>query len=240
MPIDINLLRKDKGGDPDKVRESEKRRFRKIDLVDEVIALDEQWIKAQYDTEQVKKEQNAIQKQITERKKASKGQDKCEELVSEKDALTEKIAALKQQSDEILTKRDNKLHYIGNIVHDSVPVSNDEEKDNKIVKDWCPEKGKLECGDQFKKNFIHNFPGVEQDATDQNSLQNCSVFLFKFVNLKFQISIVRFCILRLKTLGLRPTVSVLTTRSWKCWELSTRIRAWKRLVIVVTTLPDLV
>ena len=194
MPIDINLLRKDKGGDPDKVRESEKRRFRKIDLVDEVIALDEQWIKAQYDTEQVKKEQNAIQKQITERKKASKGQDKCEELVSEKDALTAKIAALKQQSDELLTKRDNKLHYIGNIVHDSVPVSNDEEKDNKIVKEWCPEKGKLECGDQLRKNFIHNFSGVEQDATDQNFKFLPKLFSFSFQISNFNRKILHFTI----------------------------------------------
>ena len=32
-----------------------------------------------------------MQKQITERKKASKGQDKCEDLLAQKEAFAEKI-----------------------------------------------------------------------------------------------------------------------------------------------------
>jgi len=43
MPIDINLLRKDKGGDPDKVKESEIKRQRDGKVVDEVLELDNQW-----------------------------------------------------------------------------------------------------------------------------------------------------------------------------------------------------
>jgi hypothetical protein len=39
--IDINLLRKEKGGDPDQVRKSQKERFAYEKLVDEVIDLDE-------------------------------------------------------------------------------------------------------------------------------------------------------------------------------------------------------
>ena len=41
MPIDINLLRITRGGNPDKVRESQKKRFASVELVDEVIALDD-------------------------------------------------------------------------------------------------------------------------------------------------------------------------------------------------------
>lgn len=43
MPIDINLLRVERGGDPEKVRESQRRRFASVDLVDEVISIDEIW-----------------------------------------------------------------------------------------------------------------------------------------------------------------------------------------------------
>ena len=43
MPIDIEELRAFKGGDPEKVRESERRRFNDPSRVDTVIALDEQW-----------------------------------------------------------------------------------------------------------------------------------------------------------------------------------------------------
>ena len=43
MPIDINLLRVERGGDPEKVRESQRRRFASVELVDEVISIDEKW-----------------------------------------------------------------------------------------------------------------------------------------------------------------------------------------------------
>lgn len=41
MPIDINLLRISRGGNPDLVRKSQKKRFASVELVDEVIALDD-------------------------------------------------------------------------------------------------------------------------------------------------------------------------------------------------------
>jgi hypothetical protein len=40
MPIDINLLRADKGGDPDYWREVMRKRFKPVELVDRVIDLD--------------------------------------------------------------------------------------------------------------------------------------------------------------------------------------------------------
>jgi seryl-tRNA synthetase len=43
MPIDINLLRAEKGGNPELVRESQRRRHANVDLVDIVIDLDNKW-----------------------------------------------------------------------------------------------------------------------------------------------------------------------------------------------------
>ncbi len=43
MVLDINLFRKDKGGNPDLIRESQRRRFKPVEIVDEIIALDEEW-----------------------------------------------------------------------------------------------------------------------------------------------------------------------------------------------------
>lgn len=136
MTIGIELLRKDKGGDPDMVRESEKRRFRDGKLVDEVIDLDKQWITAKYNTDMKRKEIGKLQATITDRKKASKGSDKCEDLLAEKTKLEEESAELDKQSDVLLQQRDKKLGCIGNIVHDSVPVSQDEDKDNKVTSLW--------------------------------------------------------------------------------------------------------
>jgi seryl-tRNA synthetase len=40
MPVDINLFRKEKGGDPELVRQSELKRCRDGKLVDEIVELD--------------------------------------------------------------------------------------------------------------------------------------------------------------------------------------------------------
>ena len=41
--LDINLFRAEKGGNPDAIRESQRRRYAKVELVDEVIELDKKW-----------------------------------------------------------------------------------------------------------------------------------------------------------------------------------------------------
>ena len=41
MPIEINLLRVSRGGNPELVRQSQRNRFASVELVDEVIALDD-------------------------------------------------------------------------------------------------------------------------------------------------------------------------------------------------------
>ena len=47
--LDINLLRAEKGGNPDLVRESQRRRYAKdANMVDEVIAVDVEWRQAQF------------------------------------------------------------------------------------------------------------------------------------------------------------------------------------------------
>jgi seryl-tRNA synthetase len=133
MVIAIDLLRK-----PDtlaQVRESEKRRFRDGKIVDEVLALDEQWKKAQFNWEQKRKEIGIVQKDITERKKTSKGADKCEELLKKKEDLEKDEDKLKQTADGLAESREQALGKIGNVLHDSVPVFEDE-KDNERVAIW--------------------------------------------------------------------------------------------------------
>lgn len=46
--LDINLFRKEKGNDPEIIRESQRRRFASIEVVDEIIKLDEEWRKRKY------------------------------------------------------------------------------------------------------------------------------------------------------------------------------------------------
>ncbi len=41
--LDINLFREDKGGKPELIRESQRRRFADVTLVDKVIDFDKKW-----------------------------------------------------------------------------------------------------------------------------------------------------------------------------------------------------
>lgn len=135
MGLDLNLFRKDKGGDPDKVKDSEKRRFRDPANVDKVIELDDAWRKKRWEMDQVAMEFNALNKQIAKKKKASKGKDKCEEEIKKIGDIKEKKLQLAKEEKEARSALDAKLYTIGNLVHDSVVVSNNED-DNQVVRTW--------------------------------------------------------------------------------------------------------
>jgi seryl-tRNA synthetase len=135
MPIDINLLRKEKGGDPDKVRQSQRDRFADETLVDQVIEIDENWRKSNYKMETLKMEFNAVNKDIANRKKASKGQDKCEDLVEKSKDMKAQIDAAQKEAEDLDKLRAQKLNLIGNIVDDRVPKFK-EEDNNEVIKTW--------------------------------------------------------------------------------------------------------
>ena len=48
MGLDINLFRVDKGGNPELIKESIKRRFQDPQIVDEIISMDKQWRKSYF------------------------------------------------------------------------------------------------------------------------------------------------------------------------------------------------
>lgn len=65
MPIDINALRAYRGGDPELVRESEKRRFNDEGRrVDKIIALDEEWRQLVGQADDLRKQRAAANKAV--------------------------------------------------------------------------------------------------------------------------------------------------------------------------------
>jgi len=48
MVLDIELFRADKGGDPEKIRESQRKRFKDVTLVDKVVEADTRWRKCEF------------------------------------------------------------------------------------------------------------------------------------------------------------------------------------------------
>ncbi|KAK6462232.1 Seryl-tRNA synthetase, cytoplasmic [Scheffersomyces coipomensis] len=136
--LDINAFLVEKGGEPDKIKISQKKRGDSVELVDDIINEYKEWTKIRFDLDEKNKAINAVQKQIGLKFKAK---EDASELVAEKDKLTEE----KKQLSELEQKTDNDLRFkvnqVGNIVHDSVVDSQDEEN-NELVRLWKPENYK--------------------------------------------------------------------------------------------------
>ncbi|KAL2609023.1 hypothetical protein R1flu_027596 [Riccia fluitans] len=140
--LDILLFREEKGNDPERIRESQRRRYASVELVDEVIALDKAWRKRLFELEQLQKKRNAISKEVGKLKMAKQdasalieaGADLLKEMGEKEIEVTQAKAAV-----------DTKLKLIGNLVHDTVPIDNNEDN-NKVVKTFGLDTKREETG----------------------------------------------------------------------------------------------
>ncbi|KAI1339016.1 hypothetical protein F5Y15DRAFT_89827 [Xylariaceae sp. FL0016] len=132
--LDVLDFIAERGGNPEKIRESQRRRFAPEAVVDEVISMWEDHRKTNYAASQINSKMNDLNKQIGAKKKAKENADDLlaqkVEFEKEKKALLESAA----EKDKALQK---KVKSIGNVVHDSVPVS-DNEDNNTILRTWAP------------------------------------------------------------------------------------------------------
>ena len=113
--IDLQLLQVEKGGNPEVVRESQRKRFASVELVDEVLSLYKTWVTLEFQLNQMQQEVNAIQKVITTKKKAKEDADAELAQKKEQDA---KIAEFKPKVAEAEREMRLKAGTIGNIVGD--------------------------------------------------------------------------------------------------------------------------
>jgi len=131
MPLDITAFRVYAGGNPDIIRESQRRRFASVELVDEIISKDERWRLLTGTIDNMKKRRNAVQKDVGDKKK--KGEP-CEEMVSEIKVIGEEITQTEKEQQDLKVVIDSLVQKIGNIVDDSVPISNNEDADNLVIR----------------------------------------------------------------------------------------------------------
>ncbi|EGV65049.1 Cytosolic seryl-tRNA synthetase [Yamadazyma tenuis] len=133
--LDINQFIPDKGGNPEEIKESQRKRGDSVEVVDEIIADYKEWTKIRFDLDEVNKKTNKLQKDIGQK---FKKKEDASELLKEKDQLIEEKKQLieaEQKADKALRA---KVNTVGNIVHKSVVVSQDE-ANNELVKLWKPE-----------------------------------------------------------------------------------------------------
>jgi seryl-tRNA synthetase len=132
MPIEINWLRDYKGGDPERFREYQRKRFRPVEWVDDVIALDEKWRQAVAKIQDMKKAINKLQKDVIAKK--IKAKQPCDDEIAQVATMKKEVAELDQQLPVMEAARDKALSKLGNIVDPEVPISEDEDADNSVCR----------------------------------------------------------------------------------------------------------
>eukprot|EP00616_Rhizochromulina_sp_CCMP1243_P005914 CAMPEP_0118966216 /NCGR_PEP_ID=MMETSP1173-20130426/3705_1 /TAXON_ID=1034831 /ORGANISM="Rhizochromulina marina cf, Strain CCMP1243" /LENGTH=887 /DNA_ID=CAMNT_0006914961 /DNA_START=30 /DNA_END=2693 /DNA_ORIENTATION=+ len=135
MPIEINELRDYKGGDPERYRHFQKARFRPVEWVDDVLAVDQEWRDLVVKRDSVRRDINKLQKEVIAplKKKGEKG-EKVDNAIAQLKAMQEQIKTIEAEMPELEAARDKKLAKLGNVVDPEVPVSKDEDADNMVCR----------------------------------------------------------------------------------------------------------
>jgi len=134
--LSIELFR----DNPEKIKDSEKRRGKDPERVDEVVETDQEWREKLQRLEELQEERNTVGDEIAELKQEG---ESAEEKIQKMQEVKQEIAELKDQVEELKEKRDDLRYQIGNILHESVPGGEGEE-DNKGIKTWEPENSQKE------------------------------------------------------------------------------------------------
>nr|AIE96225.1 seryl-tRNA synthetase (SARS, serS) [uncultured marine group II/III euryarchaeote AD1000_75_E05] len=121
--LDINIFREY----ADDIRADHDRRGLPHDAIDEVISLDEQWRKARYDADQLRKARNEAARGIAEAKKSGNSAA-AETIMAEVADIGARIDELAELSDDCLARRDSLRMSIPNILHADVPIGEDDQK----------------------------------------------------------------------------------------------------------------
>ncbi|VDO97608.1 unnamed protein product [Soboliphyme baturini] len=159
MVLELDLFRVDKGGNPDVIRESQRKRFKDVTLVDKVVDADAEWRKCRFRVDQWNRLRNLCSKEMGKKIKNKETPGQTDDLPK---SVLQNLGELKSQDisalsiqqikrlrsvideqmvrDEELTKkleseRNSALREIGNLLHPSVPISSDE-NDNTVERLW--------------------------------------------------------------------------------------------------------
>ncbi|KAG5245371.1 serine--tRNA ligase [Salix suchowensis] len=129
--LDINLFREEKGNNPEKIRESQRRRYASIEIVDEIIQFDNEWRQRQFELDSLRREFNKQNKKVAQLKIAK---EDATEAIKDNEETKKLIADKEKEVQEAKDALYSRLPTIGNLVHDSVPVNNNEKRVEKKMR----------------------------------------------------------------------------------------------------------
>lgn len=123
--LDIKLFREN----PDLIIESEKKRFRDTDNVENVIKYDNLWREGETKLNELRQKKNKLSKSFKQAKKDGT----IDEVIAESKAVAAEIKEITAKNEEYKQLREDYRYKVGNIIDEDVPIS-DTEDDNKIIR----------------------------------------------------------------------------------------------------------
>lgn len=183
--------------EPKRIKESEKRRDKDPERVDEVREVDEEWRETRQRADSLRQERNELSRKVAEKKQEGEDADEEIERVNE---IKQEIEELEEREKELKKERDELRYEIGNILHESVPEGEDEE-DNVEVARW---------GDKPKRDFDvtpHADLVAERDLADTEKAAEVTgsrFFYLKNELVALNLALQRFALDRLTERGYTP------------------------------------
>jgi len=223
MVLDLDLFRVDKGGDPEKIREIQRKRFKDITLVDTVVNNDTLWRQLRHKADNWNKLKNVCSKAIGEKMKKKENQGEAndpvpETVVSKLEEITNdllvpltvnQIKKVRGLIDDAILKNDGELleteklrnaalREIGNHLHESVPIDGDEDN-NKVERTF----GDCEHRKEYSHvDLIHMIDGMDGERGAVVSggrgyyLTGAAVFL--------EVALIQLALRKLNKKGYKP------------------------------------
>ena len=157
--IDIKFLREN----PEAVRENIRRKFQdaKLPLVDEVIALDEQYRAAIKEADELRAQRNRISKNIGALMAQGK-KEEAEEAKKQVSLQAGKLLELEALENELSAKIKNIMMVIPNIIDPSVPIGRDDSENVELCRYGEPDVPDFEI--PYHVDIMESFGGIDLES----------------------------------------------------------------------------
>ena len=157
--IDIKLIREN----PDLVKENMKKKFQehKICLVDNVLNLDSKKREIKNNIDTLRMERNNLSSQIGALMKENRKSD-AENMKSKVSDINQKLSILESEENSIATEIREIMLKIPNIIHESVPIGENDSKNVEVQRFGEPFVPDYEI--PYHADILESFSGIDLDA----------------------------------------------------------------------------
>lgn len=162
--LDIKLVRTN----PELVKENIKKKFQdeKLVLVDEVLALDEQFRASKSRGDELRQQRNTVSKEIGRLMKEGK-KEEAEETKKRVSAIAEELEEMERRESEMTEEIKKRMMVIPNIIDDSVPIGRDDSENVELERFGEPVIPDFEV--PYHTDIIERLNGIDLDSARRTS-----------------------------------------------------------------------